>query len=404
LILIISVFACLTITSSQAFGEDILYSIARNDDQLRIVDPITALTISQTTITLAGQTVTGGTGLATDPTTGDLWATLKIEGQDGRELVTIDPDTGEAISKGDTGLKLSGIAFDSSGTLYGITGDGHIPMEQASTLFIISTTDSSFTQKCPIGIPFVFGGESLGYNSDDNFLYHGSGGVAHVDPITFERVDSFPAIPSDQCNTTVVTLSLNEMEAEAQAMTYWKTEGSFLWVELFTTTQARLIKLTPAGFDSNIGMMDHRSLGLAFKIHELSPPPPELNTVDFSGRFAGRFNDDSFNAIGKYMIDGEKFKHVKSNGNFDLMELDGPCNVVTIYNGIWDFGDGDTLNFEAEGENCSKKFFKRFSGTFTVIGGTGIFENSEGEGEINLINGRKHLLGTLSGTLGIPEV
>jgi len=73
------------------------------------------------------------------------------------------------------------------------------------------------------------------------------------------------------------------MEAEAQAMTYWETEDSFLWVELFTTPQARLIKLTPLGVDSNIGMMDHRSLGLAFNLHELSEPPPDLITVDGGG-------------------------------------------------------------------------------------------------------------------------
>ena len=129
----------------------------------------------------------------------------------------------------------------------------------------------------------------------------------------------------------------------------------------------------------------------------------DLTAVDISGKFAGKFNDNFFSSRGKFMIDGEKFKHVKSSGNYNVKEKVGTCNLITINNGIWDFGNENTLIFEAEGENCSKKFFKRFSGTFTVIGGSGIFENAEGEGEINLINGRKHFLAKLSGTLGIPE-
>ena len=49
--------------------------------------------------------------LATHPTTGELWALLKLAGQNGRELVIIDPGTGAATSVGDTGDRFAGLAF-----------------------------------------------------------------------------------------------------------------------------------------------------------------------------------------------------------------------------------------------------------------------------------------------------
>jgi RHS repeat-associated protein len=105
-------------------GEQILYSVSPRDDQLRIVDPTTAATLSSIPITVAGRTVLASNGLAIDPTTGQLWAVVKLIDMDNRGLVTIDPVTGVAVLIGDTGALLAGVAVDSAGTLYGITGDG----------------------------------------------------------------------------------------------------------------------------------------------------------------------------------------------------------------------------------------------------------------------------------------
>lgn len=409
-ILIFTLFATLALSSSQVFAEHIFYTFGnggpaqQNDDQLRVVDPETGNVVSQVTITLASETVRNGHGLAVDPTTGKLWALLSIAEQPGRELVIIDPVTGVATSIGNTGDKFSAIAFDSSGTLFGVTGDG---ATLATTLFIVSTSDASLTQVCAIGIPFEFQGEALAFNFGDGFLYHGEGGRGGA-PIKFERVDSFPADSNDRCNTTDIPLSGVSEHLEVRSVTYNKSQDLFYWVEQATGNLLTLLfKITPTGIQTEIGLMDHNTKGIAFSIEEIIDPAPDLITVDFSGKFAGKFagkfNDDSFISKGKYIIDGKKFKHVTSSGNYNVIEQEGSCNLVIINNGIWDFGNENTLIFEAEGENCSKKFFKRLSGTFSVIGGTGIFDNAEGEGEINLINGRRHLVGKLSGTLGIPE-
>ena len=57
-----------------------LYSISPRDDILRIVDPATGGTIDDSVvITLSGETVGGGTGLAQDPTTGSPPSGLAFE-------------------------------------------------------------------------------------------------------------------------------------------------------------------------------------------------------------------------------------------------------------------------------------------------------------------------------------
>ena len=60
---------------SPAHAGRILYSVSRDDDFLRVVDPSTGHTISSVPITLAGKVVSFGNGLATNPVTGQLFGT-----------------------------------------------------------------------------------------------------------------------------------------------------------------------------------------------------------------------------------------------------------------------------------------------------------------------------------------
>src|SRR5262245_53220386 len=121
--------ACLTtigltlLTVLPAYARHILYSISRDDSQLRVVDPSTGETISSVPITLAGGIVLSGNGLATHPATGKLFALLTLVGQPGRQLVTINPVTGVATSIGNTGDQFAGLAFNSNGILFAVVGD-----------------------------------------------------------------------------------------------------------------------------------------------------------------------------------------------------------------------------------------------------------------------------------------
>ena len=64
-----------------AYAARILYSISRDDDLLRVIDPSTGGTISSVQITLAGKIVSFGNGLATHPVTGQLFGLLTLAGQ-----------------------------------------------------------------------------------------------------------------------------------------------------------------------------------------------------------------------------------------------------------------------------------------------------------------------------------
>ncbi len=93
-----------------------LLAIERDGSLLHTISPTDGSVISTVRISLTGEIIKGGTGLAVDLTTGTLYALLKIDGDSDRVLVTIDPATGVATLVGSVGLGFAGIAFDNTGT------------------------------------------------------------------------------------------------------------------------------------------------------------------------------------------------------------------------------------------------------------------------------------------------
>lgn len=248
----------------------VLYTVSSNgDDQLRTVDPLTALTLSSVTITLAGETVTGGTGLATNPLTNELYALLTIQGQSGRELVKLNPKTGVATTIGDTGRSFAGLAFDATGVLYGVTGDGGSPSE---TLFTINPADATSTLK--VGFGAGDDGEAIAFSPLDGLLYHASGHIGDCaadrsDGVCFESLDvgTLGISPIDINGTALV-------DEEAQALTFWASQGVFLWKQDHGT--GPLFRVTSGGVPTLIGDLDHQAKGLAFLDVTVVPVPPSL--------------------------------------------------------------------------------------------------------------------------------
>jgi len=230
-----------------AFGEvvvpdETLLSISSIDNLLRKINLINARTISGIPITLAGKTVLGGTALAIHPDTKELYAILKLDGQFGRELVTIDPDTGVATSIGNTGDKFAGIAFDSSGTLHAVTGDKReiktgLP---GSTRFILSLVDATPTPVCSLRKARNGNdGEAIGFNPVDGLLYHASG----RSNLIFEKMDII------SCVTTNIPVNQDHI-GEALALTFWETEDIFLW-----TVGNKLFRITVNGVETLVGSL-----------------------------------------------------------------------------------------------------------------------------------------------------
>ncbi len=225
-----------------------LLSIGADSDRLRIIDPSDGTTAATFTITLEGETVVGGNGLATDPLTGELWALLRLEGQSGRELVTLDPATGVATRVGDTLDRFAGLAFDSDGTLYGVTGRGATTPE---ALFILSPSDATSTWV--LSLADGSGGEAIAFDPADGLLYHASGELA------------FRAI--DLSETTVTTIADCNAPSPAAALTY--LGGNTL---LLADKDSSLFALTTSGNLTPLGSLDHRSKGLAFVELDLAAP------------------------------------------------------------------------------------------------------------------------------------
>ncbi|MBL7701389.1 MAG: PKD domain-containing protein, partial [Ferruginibacter sp.] len=122
--------------------------------------------------TLAGFTITGMNGIATNPLTGQHFMIAKVTG--GRRLVKVNVQTGVCTDIGSLGAGNAGnfstLAFKTNGELYGVTGDGATPPE---TMFKIDTLNGSSTLFRTLGNGAD--GEVIAFNPDDNFFYHWSG-------------------------------------------------------------------------------------------------------------------------------------------------------------------------------------------------------------------------------------
>ncbi len=242
-----------------------LYSVTspnQGDDQLRTIDPTTAATLGSVTITLAGKTVLGGNGLAAHPTTGQLWAILKVDPGGKRVLVTINSATGVASQVGGDQPNFAALAFNAAGTLYAVTGDGGAPSE---TLFTINTMTGVPTQVCALGNGDD--GEALAFNPIDGLLYHASGHTGNGDVI-FETITSTATDPCTVANIDITNTAL--VDEEAQALVWWTAQGQFLWKQ--NHGDGPLFRVTTAGAPTLIGDLDHQAKGLAFAMSVRAAP------------------------------------------------------------------------------------------------------------------------------------
>jgi exosortase sorting signal-containing protein len=235
-----------------------LYSCAQPSEEdggpfLLTVD-LTGAFLTTTEITLAGETVNGCTGMAKDPTTGTCWMILNItepETTNPRVLVTVDEETGVATLIGDTGNAFSTIAFDASGTLYGVTGDG--ASSNPETLFTLNKTTGMPTIVQALGNGDD--GEAIAFNPQDGLLYHasGNGDLNQPDGMIFETVNLQNGI------VTQIFLSGNNDGGEQTALVY---RGNNLFF-VAKDEELRQITANGFGFESFIADMDLRSKGLA---------------------------------------------------------------------------------------------------------------------------------------------
>jgi FG-GAP-like repeat/FG-GAP repeat len=267
---IIWIWAIVILLPSVAQADRTLFSVSspgNGGPNLRVVDSLTGATIASIPITLSGFSVQGATGLARDPTSGNLYALLRVTGagscQSGGggsipRLVTINSGTGVATDIGSAGDCFSGLAFSSNGTLYGVTGDG---ANIAETLYSFNKTTAVRTLVKTLGNGSD--GEAIGFNRDDGLIYHASGNdTLAVGPQVFESID-----PANFATAPVDIPRSGFDYVEALALTY-QGANKFLLTDGAGGT-SRLLTITTGGVATSLGVMDHDAKGIAF-----TPKPP----------------------------------------------------------------------------------------------------------------------------------
>ena len=135
--------------------------------------------------TLAGFTITGMQGLATDPLTGQHYIIMRVSDVSGRVLGKIDLQTGVCTQVGNLGNSFSSITFRSDGQMFGVIGDGG-GAGFIETLWTINKNTAAKTFAMALGNGAD--GEVICYNPDDNFIYHWSGNST----VIFEKIQSAP--------------------------------------------------------------------------------------------------------------------------------------------------------------------------------------------------------------------
>jgi len=236
-----------------------LYSVSRDDGLLRTVDPATGATLASIPLSHPEGTIAGANGLATDPTSNRLWAVLRVgeASRTQRELVTINPTTGEATVIGNTEHAIATIAFDAAGVLYGVIGNAGMPPE---TMVTLNKTDAS----APIFMTLGNGGdgEAIAFHPTNGLMYHWSGlGTQNVSEI-------LETINLQSKTTSLRTLSGADYD-EALAGTFEPRTGTFLIsADYFDAKLYRVADRGAVSPVSLIGDLDHQSKGLAFVVPE----------------------------------------------------------------------------------------------------------------------------------------
>jgi hypothetical protein len=217
------------------------------DNRIYQINPGNADLSNIQQITMSGFTVQNALALAAQPGTGTLYGVVQTgAGVANRRLVRINPNTGLATDVGSLGRGFSSIAFEASGRLLGVTGDGATPPE---TLFEISLVNATSIQLFALGNGAD--GETIA-SHPDGFLYHSSGNGTAL----FEKIH----VP-----TQVIT-PLGQSNSEAFAMGYHSGLNQMLLSDissqLFSVNLTNGSRTLIGSMSDQLGSSDNR--GLAF--------------------------------------------------------------------------------------------------------------------------------------------
>ncbi len=311
-----------------------LYLIDRLNNRITLTNAATGASLGDRSMSLAGQTITGGSGLAVHPITNVMYAALVLSGDfTTRELVTLDPLTGVATSIGDMGDNVLGLSFDSFGTLYAVSGDDITfctsgpATTTPETLFTVDQMTGAMTFVQTLGNGTC--GETIAYNTNDQTLYHMSGNGDQV----FETIDL------DAGTTTNISFSGDPIPAfYVRGIDYDESRDLFVGVMFnFGSSLTEYYSITPSGSISTIAS----PLGGNFAWDDLAFWDPNFQALpalasDLDG-------DRRSDILWRNLLTGRNVVHFMDGANVIGNETVGSVSIVdwlAVGNGDYD-GDGD---------------------------------------------------------------
>jgi hypothetical protein len=223
-----------------------------NADKLFQIDPANGSQLDAVTMTLPSETIKRGNALAADPIANVLYGVLDINNCS-RPLATIDPDTGVATMVGDSGSRLSALAFDTSGTLYAVSGrslSGGTGLANcthpARTLFKVDKTNGQLTELCalPSTAP-LDRAEALTFKPTDNLLYFATGDIP-----TLHTIDSTSGPNCSLTNIPLTGGALSAAGSRVRGMVFNPFTGNIL-----ASNGTSLFSITPGGVDTLLGTL-----------------------------------------------------------------------------------------------------------------------------------------------------
>lgn len=242
----------MALTSSGFSNGGPLYTVTAADAQLRTVDPVSGHTLTSIAITDPnGGTILGARGLATQPSTGDLWALLILAGQIPTELARIDAATGIATRIGHTGIQFDGLDFDQHDVIHGVSATfSAVP----SRFCILSQITGRPTDL--FGVTNPGSGKALCFDRTQNVYYHAAGFGTPNATSSGEQLETV-----DVATSTLNLVPLSGADyAGTSAVLHWVSE-----LFLFVDSTGAAFTITANGLVNPLSTLDHVPSGLAYR-------------------------------------------------------------------------------------------------------------------------------------------
>ena len=241
------------------------WTASEADANLRRID-LDSMTVDQTIDigpTVVGTTVTGITGIAIEPTTGEIYFLAYFANSPVQVpfLCRYDPVNQITEVIGNTAVDFVALDILPNGEIYAISGDAASP---SNSFCLLDSLTGLPTDICLYG--GGDDGEAISYNTSESRWYHASGSANLV----FEA--STPG-GADSCDSTSINVAGSPLEGTAvSGLAYMPSIDEFLWTQ--GGMNSALYTVSPTGMVTSLGSVTFSISDVAIEEVPTPCPPP----------------------------------------------------------------------------------------------------------------------------------